>query len=98
MGVIWVDMGVIWVDTGVIWGNMGSYGGHIGVLWGGKCAPFFWNLPRDPPPLIFHNFGAQKNVPQSFGSGRDPPPFWNISKKKPFFFWIASLTMMLEVR
>ena len=49
MGVIWVDMGVIWVDTGVIWGNMGSYGGHIGVLWGGKCAPFFWNLPRDPP-------------------------------------------------
>ena len=52
MGVIWVDMGVIWVDTGVIWGNMGSYGGHIGVLWGGKCAPFFWNLPRGPPPLI----------------------------------------------
>ena len=52
MGVIWVDMGVIWVDMGVIWGNMGSYGGHIGVLWGGKCAPLFWNLPQEPPPYF----------------------------------------------
>ena len=52
-GPIWVDMGVIWVDMGVIWGNMGSYVGHIGVLWGGKCAPFFWNLPRDPRPPYF---------------------------------------------
>ena len=62
MGVIWVDMGVIWVDMGVIWGNMGSYGGHIGVLWGGKCAPFFWNLPRDPSSILgylgyFHSLG-----------------------------------------
>ena len=76
MGVIWVDMGVIWVDTGVIWGNMGSYGGQIGVSLGENVPHFFGICLGPPPPLIFHNFGAQKNVLQSFGSGRDPPPHW----------------------
>ena len=74
MGVIWVDMGVIWVDTGVIWGNMGSYGGHIGVLWGGKCAPFFWNLPRDPPPLFSITLGHKKMCPKVLVWVETPPP------------------------
>ena len=73
MGVIWVDMGVIWVDMGVIWGNMGSYGVKLGSHWGKMC-PIFLEFASGPPPLIFHNFGAQKNVLQSFGLGRDPPP------------------------
>ena len=73
MGVIWVDMGVIWVDTGVIWGNMGSYGGQIGVSLGENVPHFFGICLGTLPPLLFRNFGAQKNVPQSFGSGRDPP-------------------------
>ena len=68
---------------------MGSYGFIWGSYWGlmgGKMCPIFLEFASGPPPLIFHNFGAQKNVPQSFGSGRDPPPFWKISITKPLFF------------
>ena len=87
MGVIWVDMGVIWVDTGVIWGNMGSYGGHIGVLWGGKCAPFFWNLPRDPPPPFFSiTLGHKKMCSKVLVLVKTPPPFGKFPEKSRFFF------------
>ena len=98
MGIIWVDMGVICHNLyGLIWGSYGVIWVHMGVILGshggGNVPHFFWNLPRDPPPpLIFHNFGAQKNVPQSFGSGRDPPPpFGKFPEKSRFFFWKASL-------
>ena len=67
---------------------LGSYGG-------GNVLHFFGICLWTPPPLIFHNFGAQKNVLQSFGSGRDPPPpFGKFPEKNRFFLWIASLSLV----
>ena len=38
--------------------------------------------------IILEAYGGYlKNVPQTYGSGRDPPPFWKISIKKPRFFF-----------
>ena len=64
-------------------------GVKLGSHWGKMC-PIFLEFASGPP-LIFHNFGAQKNVLQSFGSGRDPPPLLENFQKKTAFLWIASL-------
>ena len=58
-------------------GHMGSYGGHMGVIWGSygghmRLMEVLWCHMG----IILEAYGGYfKNVLQTYGSDRDPPPF-----------------------
>ena len=69
----------IWVHMGVIWG---SYGGHMRIIL--SLMEVLWCHMG----IILEAYGGYlKNVPQTYGSGRDPsPPLLEDFHKKTFFF------------